>query len=87
MKAFLDLPTEQQDAVLKDYGIPIDSADNQLKAWVKNARSQNKELCIAIKADQKTPFPIINTIMTSLQDIRENRYNLITTLKVVSDNN
>ena len=68
MKAFLDLPTEQQDAVLKDYGIPIDSADNQLKAWVKNARSQNKELCIAIKADQKTPFPIINTIMTSLQD-------------------
>lgn len=87
MKAFLDLPTEQQDAVLKDYGIPIDSADNQLKAWVKNARSQNKDLCIAIKADQKTPFPIINTIMTSLQDIRENRYNLITTLKVVSDNN
>ena len=87
MKAFLDLPTEQQDAVLKDYGIPIDSADNQLKAWVKNARSQNKELCIAIKADQKTPFPIINTIMTSLQDIRENRYNLITALKVVSDNN
>ena len=87
MKAFLDLPTEQQDAVLKDYGIPIDSADNQLKAWVKNARSQNKELCIASKADQKTPFPIINTIMTSLQDIRENRYNLITTLKVVSDNN
>ena len=87
MKAFLDLPTEQQDAVLKDYGIPIDSADNQLKAWVKNARSQNKELCIAIKADQKTPFPIINTIMTSLQDIREIRYNLITTLKVVSDNN
>ena len=72
---------------MKDYGIPIDSADNQLKAWVKNARSQNKELCIAIKADQKTPFPIINTIMTSLQDIRENRYNLITTLKVVSDNN
>ncbi|HJB84369.1 MAG TPA: biopolymer transporter ExbD [Candidatus Alistipes merdigallinarum] len=85
MKSFLALPTEQQDVVLKDYGIPIDSTDNQLKAWVKNARSQNKELCIAIKADQKTPFPIINTIMTSLQDIRENRYNLITTLKVVSD--
>lgn len=85
MKSFLALPTEQQDAVLKDYGIPIDSTDNQLKAWVKNARAQNKQLCIAIKADQKTPFPIINTIMTSLQDIRENRYNLITTLKVVSD--
>ena len=85
MKSFLALPTEQQDVVLKDYGIPIDSTDNQLKAWVKNARAQNKQLCIAIKADQKTPFPIINTIMTSLQDIRENRYNLITTLKVVSD--
>ena len=81
------MPEDEQDKILKDYGIPTDSTDNQLKSWVKNARLQNRDLRIAIKADQATPYPIINTIMTSLQDIRENRYNLITTLKVVSTDN
>ena len=87
MRSFLALPEDEQDKILKDYGIPTDSTDNQLKSWVKNARLQNRNLRIAIKADQATPYPIINTIMTSLQDIRENRYNLITTLKVVSTDN
>ena len=87
MRSFLALPEDEQDKILKDYGIPADSTDNQLKSWVKNARLQNRDLRIAIKADQATPYPIINTIMTSLQDIRENRYNLITTLKVVSTDN
>ena len=87
MRSFLALPEDEQDKILKDYGIPTDSTDNQLKSWVKNARLQNRDLRIAIKADQATPYPIINTIMTSLQDIRENRYNLITTLKMVSTDN
>ena len=87
MRSFLALPEDEQDKILKDYGIPTDSTDNQLKSWVKNARLQNRDLRIAIKADQATPYPIINTIMTPLQDIRENRYNLITTLKVVSTDN
>ena len=87
MRSFLSLTEYEQDKILKDYGIPTDSTDNQLKSWVKNARLQNRDLRIAIKADQATPYPIINTIMTSLQDIRENRYNLITTLKVVSTDN
>ena len=87
MRSFLALPEDEQDKILKDYGIPTDSTDNQLKSWVKNARLQNRDLRIAIKADQATPYPIINTIMTSLQDIRENRYNLITTSKVVSTDN
>ena len=87
MRSFLALPEDEQDKILKDYGIPTDSTDNQLKSWVKNARLQNRDLRIAIKADRATPYPIINTIMTSLQDIRENRYNLITTLKVVSTDN
>lgn len=84
MPAFLDLPTDDQDRLLKDYGIPIDTTanpSNEFKAWVKAARAQNPDLRIAIKADQATPYPNIKNIMTSLQDIRENRYNLITTLK------
>ena len=84
MKAFLALSEDEQDATLKGLGIPTDSTDNQFKVWVKSAREQNRNLRIAIKADQTTPYPEIKTIMTSLQDIRENRYNLITSLKVVA---
>lgn len=84
MKAFLALSEDEQDATLKNLGIPTDSTDNQFKSWVRNARLQNRDLRIAIKADQTTPYPKIKTIMTSLQDIRENRYNLITSLKSIS---
>ena len=84
MKAFLALSEDEQDATLKELGIPTDSTDSQFKVWVKSAREQNRNLRIAIKADQTTPYPEIKTIMTSLQDIRENRYNLITSLKVVA---
>lgn len=86
MKTFLDLPTDQQDAVLKNEGIPCDSIDNQFKAWVRNARAVNSDLRIAIKADQNTPYTVIKNVMNSLQDLRENRYNLITSLKTTSEN-
>lgn len=85
MSRFLDLPQEQQDAVLRSAGIPTDSLDNQLKAWVRHARTVNKELRIAIKADAETPYAVIKNVMNSLRDLRENRYNLITSLKTVSD--
>ncbi|HEY5591998.1 MAG TPA: biopolymer transporter ExbD [Paludibacter sp.] len=86
MKAYLAMSVENQDKVLKDLGIPTDSTDNQFKVWIKNARATNPDLRIAIKADQKTPYKVIKSVMTSLQDLRENRYNLITSLKVESAN-
>ena len=86
MKAFLAMTADNQDKILKDYGIPTDSLDNQFKSWIKNARKSNPELRIAIKADQETPYRVIKSVMTSLQDLRENRYNLITSLKVTSPN-
>ena len=85
MKKFLDLPQDRQDAVLKNEGIPTDSIDNQFKAWVRNARAANSDLRIAIKADANTPYSVIKNVMNSLQDLRENRYNLITSLKTTSE--
>ena len=85
MQKFLDLPTEQQDKLLKNEGIPCDSTDNQFKSWVRNARQVNPDLRIAIKADASTPYAVIKNVMSSLQDLRENRYNLITSLKNTSD--
>ena len=85
MKQFLALPGEDRDRVLKDYGIPCDSIDNQFKVWISSARATNRDLRIAIKADQSTPYSVIKNVMNSLQDLKENRYNLITSLKGSSD--
>ena len=84
MKSFLALKTDKQDELLPTKGIPCDSINNQFKEWVLFARKNNPNLKIAIKADQVTPYPMIKSVMSSLQEIRENRYNLITSLKVVS---
>ncbi len=80
------MPSGEQDRLMKDYGIPADSTDNQFKRWVQHAREVNRDLVIAIKADQDTPYPKIKNIMNTLQDLRENRYNLITSLKKMPDN-
>ncbi|MDD4994317.1 MAG: biopolymer transporter ExbD [Paludibacter sp.] len=85
MKQFLAQKAEVQDAELQKYGIPTDSLNNQFKKWVQFARKSNgKDMTIAIKADQKTPYKVIKSVMNSLQDLNENRYNLITALKVES---
>ena len=81
MSNFLNLSSEEQDKVLKTQGIPCDSTDNQFKSWIRHARNVNQDLRIAIKADADTPYSVIKNIMNSLQDLRENRYNLITALK------
>ena len=81
MSNFLNLSLEEQDKVLKSMGISCDSTDNQFKSWIRNARVVNPDLRIAIKADADTPYSIIKNVMNSLQDLRENRYNLITALK------
>ncbi|MCP3894072.1 MULTISPECIES: biopolymer transporter ExbD [Bacteroides] len=85
MKKYLELSQEKQDEVLKTAGIPCDSLDNQFKSWVRNARAVNPDFRIAIKADAATPYVVIKQVMNSLQDLRENRYNLITSLKTTSD--
>ena len=81
MSNFLNLSSEDQDQLLKTQGIPCDSTDNQFKSWVRHAKSVNPDLRIAIKADAETPYSVIKNVMNSLQDLRENRYNLITALK------
>jgi len=83
MKYFLALKPELQDKMLRTSGIPTDTVSNQFKVWVREARSivGDKTLRIAIKADQATPYPKIKNIMGSLQDIRANQFNLITSLK------
>ncbi|MBV5315958.1 MAG: biopolymer transporter ExbD [Prolixibacteraceae bacterium] len=84
MKAFLALSAEQRDSKEAAIGIPADSLNNQFKVWMKTARQVNRNLRLAIKSDQGTPYKVIKDVMGTLQDIDENRYNLITSLEQVS---
>jgi biopolymer transport protein ExbD len=85
LPAYLSLPVDQRENPLNNLGIPADSTDNQLRAWVKTAREINRDARIAIKADEDTPYPTIKKVMKTLQQIDENRYNLITRLEGPAD--
>jgi len=85
MKAFLTMKPEERDLPQNATGIPCDSLDNQFKNWVSIAKAVNKNYRIAIKADQTTAYPVIKKLMGTLQDINENRYNLITSLESSKD--
>ena len=80
MKGFLALPSEKRDSKEAAIGIPTDSLNNEFKEWIRNAKLVNRDLKIAIKADKKTSYKVIKDVMGTLQDLKENRYNLITSL-------
>lgn len=83
---FLNRKIDEQDKLLRQYSIPSDSTNNQLKMWVKHATAQYKDpsvtLNIAIKADESTPYPIIKNVLETLQDLKQYRYHLVTKLDV-----
>jgi biopolymer transport protein ExbD len=85
MKTFLTMKTEERDNPANSLGIPCDSLDNQFKNWVSAARSISADYRIAIKADQATAYPVIKNLMNTMQDLKENRYNLITSLESTTD--
>ena len=89
LAAYLNLPEDQLSVSIQQEGIPTDSIDDgtgkkdksEFQLWVTEARNINKDIKIAIKADQDTPYSAIKTVMSELQDMNENRYNLITSYK------
>ncbi len=85
---FLNLEEGARREQLKQLGIPLDSIDggkSEFQEWVKSARGVNSDIKVAIKADKDTPYKIIKRVMNELQDIDENRYYLITSLKTQED--
>jgi len=82
MKNYLAIDTDEQDQFIARYnGVPVDSANNQLAQWIKTAKDINENLALSIKADQATPYPLVKNVMSTLQDIKENRFSLVTTLR------
>ena len=71
-------------------GIPTDSINggmSEFQLWVQAARdaSFGSDMKIAIKADAATPYKVVKKMMSELQDMSENRYYLITSLKKESE--
>lgn len=71
------LRARQQNVV----GVPYDSVNNQLGMWVRYARSVNNDLKIVIKADKDTPYRQIRLVLSILQELDENRYQLVTEME------
>ncbi len=70
-------------------GIPTDSVNGKMSEfqdWVQTARLNNgSDMKIAIKASATTPYAVVKKMMSELQDMNENRYFLITSLKSNSE--
>ncbi len=85
MPAFLDLPMSEHDAAMRNYGIPNDSTNNQFTDWILKARALDENMKITLKADESTPYPVIEKVMKDLVHIKANRYSFITVLRGAPD--
>ena len=86
--AYLSLEPEKMAEAIQKLGIPTDSINGKMsefQMWVKAARDVNPDIKIAIKCDSKTSYKNVKHMMSELQDMNENRYQLITNLKTASE--
>lgn len=76
----------EKDSKKKDAyhtGIPYDSTDNQLNAWVRFARNANPNIEAQIKGDGDADYKVVKKIIDILQDNNVNRFNLTTKVEKV----
>ena len=88
LSAYLNLDEADMAKEISGQGIPTDSIDGKMsefQLWVKSAKNVNKDIKLAIKADEGTPYKVIKKVMSELQDMQANRYYLITSLKTQED--
>jgi len=88
LSSYLSLSETEMAGELKNHGIPTDSIDgkkSEFQLWVEQARTQNPDVKLAIKADENTPYAVVKKVMSELQDMSENRYYLITSYKKVEE--
>ena len=82
---YLNLSTEKMTEAIQTLGLPLDSINggkSEFQEWVSAARSANADLKLAIKCDGTTSYAVVKKMMSELQDMNENRFQLITNLDV-----
>ena len=85
LAGYLSLEQEKMAEAIQKLGIPLDSISggkSEFQQWVTAARNANADIKLAIKCDSKTPYSSIKKLMSELQDMNENRFQLITNLDV-----
>ena len=90
LAAYLSLDQEKMGEAIQKLGLPLDSVEfsdgskgkSEFQEWVSAARGANPDIKLAIKCDAKTPYSSIKLLMSELQDMNENRFQLITNLDV-----
>jgi biopolymer transport protein ExbD len=80
---FLDQTNEERKKSVYATGIPVDSLDNQLSAWLLNSRKAVAELHqtpmrVSIKGDADEEYPVVKKIVDILQKQKINKFSLIT---------
>ncbi|RYF88380.1 MAG: biopolymer transporter ExbD [Chitinophagaceae bacterium] len=80
LKSYLALePAERKK--IQQPGIPTDSTNNELADWIVYSRMANPKLRIAIKGDRDADYPTVAKVISTLQDKKVNRFNLITNME------
>ena len=85
LSTYLNLEPEKMTEAIQTLGLPLDSINggkSEFQEWVTAARDANPDIKLAIKCDSKTPYAVIKKLMSELQDMNENRFQLITNLDV-----
>ena len=85
LPTYLSLETDKMGEAIQKLGLPLDSINggkSEFQEWVSAARDVNPDIKLAIKCDSKTPYAAIKLLMSELQDMSENRFQLITNLDV-----
>jgi biopolymer transport protein ExbD len=88
LKQFLALTPEQvKSSIASLPGIPVDSANNELKAWISaaiNAR-MGEQLNFLIKGDDAVRYPTFKAVIDAFKANDQYKYNLVTNAKQVPE--
>jgi biopolymer transport protein ExbD len=92
LKEYLPLDeTKRKDFMRQSKGIPYDSLNNQLGDWIRFGRlseaqinpdlEKDKQLRFAIRGDAQANYTAIKRVIEVFQEMKVNRFNLVTTLE------
>ncbi len=84
LKQVLDMSPDERKKTNIEKGIPLDSANNELGIWIEYARAvqgNTNKLKYCIKADNATPFPVIDKVLKTFKDKKIQKLNLVTNLE------
>jgi len=79
LKSLLSVPPDEHKNI-KMEGIPVDSANNELKIWIRDAINafSGKKLNLLIKGDNAAKYPSFKNVLKAFTENDQYKFNLIT---------